>query len=315
MFYNSSRKDLFTNNHVNLLVNKQAVDIFSFLLPFVFILNSIVLFIFYFNQNAIILSLAVIQGSIGVFFLFLHFFSKVRYSPISVFCIYLFLTILVFVGSSIIKVQSGVSMYYFPLLISLFSAFDNEDHRNFRFAVIWIILVLFLIGNLFDLTLYYDEEIVKYYSYSTSFSIYFQCLIFVSASFYIFYRMNEGFNQQKVEIIGEEETLEKLKIESKEISEMGIDALRNLAKTSDIQLILLFKILYPQFHPNLLRCNENLSHELFRLCIYIKLGFSTKDIAEYSCQTFRSVQTKKNRLRKTFNLDSSIDLYDWVASF
>lgn len=41
----------------------------------------------------------------------------------------------------------------------------------------------------------------------------------------------------------------------------------------------------------------------------IWLGFSSKEIAQYTFVEHRSVQNKKNRLRKKLNISSDVDLY------
>ena len=49
--------------------------------------------------------------------------------------------------------------------------------------------------------------------------------------------------------------------------------------------------------------------EEFKFCFLLKLGFTTKDIAEYNNLAIRTVQTRKSRLRKNFDISSEVDLY------
>ena len=52
-----------------------------------------------------------------------------------------------------------------------------------------------------------------------------------------------------------------------------------------------------------------------RLCALIRLNLTSKEIAELTVRTFRSVNTAKTRLKKKFDLDSNTNLYDFLASF
>ena len=85
-----------------------------------------------------------------------------------------------------------------------------------------------------------------------------------------------------------------------------------LAIDNDAAFIPLFKQNFPYFYDNLKSFNKQMTGEEFKFCALLKLGFTTKDIAEYNHFTVRTVQTKKNRLRKSFNIPSEKDLYAWI---
>ncbi len=59
----------------------------------------------------------------------------------------------------------------------------------------------------------------------------------------------------------------------------------------------------------MLAINSNLSKSDLTFCAMIWLGFSSKQIAQYTFVEHRSVQNKKNRLRKKLNISSDVDLY------
>ena len=44
------------------------------------------------------------------------------------------------------------------------------------------------------------------------------------------------------------------------------------------------------------------------------LNFSTKDIANYTFVTTTSVQVRKNRMRKKYNIPSEVDFNEWFRS-
>jgi hypothetical protein len=57
-----------------------------------------------------------------------------------------------------------------------------------------------------------------------------------------------------------------------------------------------------------------MTQDEFKFCALLKLEFSTKEIAQYTHTTIRSVQTRKNRFRKSFKLSSEKDLYKWIEA-
>lgn len=87
-----------------------------------------------------------------------------------------------------------------------------------------------------------------------------------------------------------------------------------LAKNDDMSLIPKFNTVYPLFHDKLWALNPKLSALEYKCCILLFLKFSTKDIASSNHISVRSVQTRKNRLRKHFDLSADTDLYHWIAN-
>lgn len=74
----------------------------------------------------------------------------------------------------------------------------------------------------------------------------------------------------------------------------------------------LFERYFPDFKNDMLSRFSNASSKDIIFLGYLKLGFSTKEIAQYTFVTPKSVQMRKNRLRKKFNIPSEVDLYEWV---
>lgn len=97
----------------------------------------------------------------------------------------------------------------------------------------------------------------------------------------------------------------------------GDDALQlseilQLAKENSNDFYIRFYEYNPQFVTKLYNINPDLSNADIIFCMMIWLGFSSKEIAQYSFIEHRSVQTKKSRLRKKLNLDSEVDLYKFI---
>ncbi|MET3537195.1 helix-turn-helix transcriptional regulator [Chryseobacterium limigenitum] len=90
------------------------------------------------------------------------------------------------------------------------------------------------------------------------------------------------------------------------------EELIHLAVHSDPSFMNRFKELYPEFYDNLTSKYESLTLNDMKLCAFIKLNFSNKEIAEYDHISLRTVESKKYRLRKKLNLSGDIDFNKWV---
>lgn len=91
----------------------------------------------------------------------------------------------------------------------------------------------------------------------------------------------------------------------------SLDEIIELAKTNDVMFLKRFQEVYHEKTERLLKKHPDLTNTELTLCAMIFLNFSSKDIANYTFVEHRTVQTKKNRLRKKLNLPagSSLELY------
>ncbi|MEJ5102554.1 LuxR C-terminal-related transcriptional regulator [Chryseobacterium sp. MYb328] len=98
------------------------------------------------------------------------------------------------------------------------------------------------------------------------------------------------------------------------ISKEDFTELLDLAKGNDLKFIKRFEEINPGLFQNILKINPQLTKSELSLCAMIWLGFSSKDIADFTFIQHRSVQTKKGRLRKKLNISSETDLYSFFMS-
>lgn len=88
--------------------------------------------------------------------------------------------------------------------------------------------------------------------------------------------------------------------------------LRHLDTLGDTQADEEFKLFFGRVHPEFYRILEEKYPELtpkdMRLCAFLYLGLTTKEIAELTSREVRSVESARNRLRKKMGLDLSEDL-------
>lgn len=105
------------------------------------------------------------------------------------------------------------------------------------------------------------------------------------------------------------------KTEKRNLEHKVNDAFREvleLAKKNDPSFLARFKEVYPEFCERFLNLYPNIVASEFIFCAYLKLNFSTKEIARYTFVTERAIQVRKSRLRKKINIPSDEDLYIWI---
>lgn len=91
--------------------------------------------------------------------------------------------------------------------------------------------------------------------------------------------------------------------------------LLELAKSNDSSFLSRFKEVYPYFYNKLITNYPDLTNGQLQFCALLKLNFTTKEIAHYNNISVRSVETRKNRLRKQLDISSDIDLNKWMMDF
>ncbi|KMQ62243.1 hypothetical protein ACM40_08025 [Chryseobacterium sp. BLS98] len=145
---------------------------------------------------------------------------------------------------------------------------------------------------------------------SSLYYIIFIIILISSIIIYMIHHISKSREKLKDTLINkkEQESSElkrKLNNTHKELVELAIHA--------DPTFMNRFKELYPEFYNNLTSKYPNLNAGDIKLCAFLKLDFSNKQIAEYEHISVRTVESKKYRLRKKLELSKEIDLNKWVA--
>lgn len=138
----------------------------------------------------------------------------------------------------------------------------------------------------------------------------FFCIVLLAYLYYQNNRKSKVIIETK-EIISRKE--DETKVLERRISGVHEDLIQ-LAKNNDIGFLEKFHEVYPNVHQKLLKINPDLTRDNLVFCALLGLGFSSKDIAEFTFMQHRSVQIKKSRLRKKLNLGSDVDLYQFLKS-
>lgn len=137
-------------------------------------------------------------------------------------------------------------------------------------------------------------------------------LLFSIGAFYFVKRKRREFIVEKENIIQEKE-FENRDLKQK-INE-SFEEVVHLAKDNNPEFLTRFQEVYPDFSKNLLQINPNLVASELRFCALLFLNFSTKDISEYTFTSTKTVQNRKNSIRKKLNIASDEDLYVWFKNF
>lgn len=87
-----------------------------------------------------------------------------------------------------------------------------------------------------------------------------------------------------------------------------------MARDNDPLLLGRAKQLLPDFFTKLLSIEPNLTLLEQRFCVYLLLQFSTNEIANHTGISVKSVQNKKNRIRKRLFLNNAQDLYEFMKN-
>lgn len=84
---------------------------------------------------------------------------------------------------------------------------------------------------------------------------------------------------------------------------------------SDAEFKYYFEQVYNSFYENLLKAYPSLTSKDLRLCAFLRLGLSTKEIAVITFREVRSVESSRNRLRKKMNLPADTNLTEFFSRF
>ncbi len=261
-----------------------------------------------FANTAVFFTLLLISGGL----LFLFFFSTFHFKTHIQFIVYIVLALLFFYYSGTIDFRSGIIFYYFPLLSSVLIVFNGKHKVSFGIGIYVIVFVLFSVGHLLDFNFFESQYSDAVFIKSTRTISFIQSFIlmcfngfFVLNNYNILTRLYHKNVKRKL-------IVSNLKRQLNETTQDNIKLVMEMAMNNDVAFIPYFKQVFPDFYNKLIALNPNMSNEEFKLCAMLRLGFTTKDIAEYTYLSVRTVQGRKNRLRKSFDIPSETDLYYWI---
>lgn len=126
----------------------------------------------------------------------------------------------------------------------------------------------------------------------------------------VYYVYNKRITKKR-KIIEEKELETELLMKKMSVDD---ERLVSLARKNDPLFFNEYQNAYSELVGRLLEINPKLSANELSFCAMIQLGFSSKEIAQYGFMQHRSVQTKKNRLRKKLHIPSDVDIYFFLQN-
>ena len=138
-------------------------------------------------------------------------------------------------------------------------------------------------------------------------------LLIVVASGLFFYLRHR--TRLRLKVKDSQLEVHKLQHESllKKVNE-SFDELLVMAKDNHAQFWTRFQEIYPLFAQRLLHVNPKLKSSELTFCAYIYLGFTTKEIAEYTFKAIKTIEGNRYNIRKRLSLSPDIDLAVWIKN-
>jgi tetratricopeptide (TPR) repeat protein len=156
------------------------------------------------------------------------------------------------------------------------------------------------------------DEKKQYYSIIAIVCFLFFIAFFLGYKTFRKYKKEQKEKEQKEFVIEEKETqLTQLELKINDAFEEVLE----LAKKNDPAFLSRFKEVYSEFYEKLTSQFPQLTLSDIILCAHTKLNFSTKEIAQFTNASIRTVQSKKNRVRKKLDIESDVDLNKWMMGF
>ncbi|UIR56987.1 diguanylate cyclase [Sphingobacterium sp. SRCM116780] len=308
------RWDQICNNHISKEMNKlesiqmRITNQYVFLISIILFMNSIRYIWFGLTINFYVLF------SLSYIFFGLFLFKNLRFSPYILLTCCLLLTLLVFYFSSVGNFGNGVVLYYFALLSAVFFIFNDKKTIPFSIIIYLVVFFLFYFSHEYDFKIFKiqkRDDIL--FSKNQRLITFVQVFIIMTLNGYFAIKKNNMITELHLQVLRGESLISDLRKEFASENLINIDNIVKLAIGDNITFIPLFKQVFHQFYDNLILINPQMTNDEFKLCALLKLGFTTKDIANCSHISIRTVQTKKSRLRKSFNILSNTDLYIWIG--
>lgn len=305
---------LISNRHVEkdmdklLVVKIQLMNQYAFLISLIFILDAIRNLSFGYVVNCMVLF------GLGCLLFMLSWHTKI-YSNTKIALLALIgTTWIVFYSCSTAGFNNGIAPYYFAILFAALFIF-NECNRLYNIFVFLWVFILFYVVQLFDLDWFrevWGNQIC--FHKNTQVTLVQSVLLLAVNGYFIMLKNNElqKLYHQALHAIRPSNLHIR---QSENIILPSVEEAVKLARGGDAAFIATFQQIFPNFYRNLLQQNPEMTQEEFKFCAFLKLGFTTKDIANYNHLAIRTVQTRKSRLRKSFCIPPQEDLYSWVARF
>lgn len=219
----------------------------------------------------------------------------------------------------------NIDLYYFPIISSIPFLYNLKEDKRYVLTIIILTLLLMCFPTLIDFDFIIKSELILNKESNITFMKIANLLISFIALFvnlHLVYRKDEYI----FKIYSEKETLKENihELEGKYLNLMQkqfiinnintdeIDEIYKLAETNSSLYFDKFCILFPNFKNILVNINPELNFSELHFCSLIKLNFDTKKIAQILNLTVRAVESKKYRLKRKLDLNTDINIHEFI---
>jgi len=290
-----------------LLRLKKLFNVYSFALSLIFITNAL----FTFFHQLYYWSIACVIASI--FILHMLFSKKINYSFRFINTAYILFTIFIFYASSYFGLSADLDLYYVCLLL----CFPYSVNIKLQFKKITPILVFIFLELIINFStnhsLFFNKSLPNELQNNLHKISLFSTILCSLISIFLIFDMKVFVLKLYNKKIKTETKLQEF-VNKNNISADDLYDLNNLAKENSSLFFLKFTQTFPFFIIKLKKNYPLLTHNEILICAYLKLNYSTKEIAIYSNSSVRSIENKKYRIRKKINLDSKEDLGLFISN-
>lgn len=207
----------------------------------------------------------------------------------------------------------GILPYYFAILFAVFFIFCKKNTPYNIFVFIWVSVAFYLLSfsDFGQLSSDWNMDAIPIRSFHLTVI---QTIVLFAINGYFMTLKISKVHEIYQDVVTNKYEPVRIPLNSV-IEPSSLEYLVKLAQKDDLAFVLVFKETFPFFYDNLRLQKGEITKDEFKLCALLKLGFSTKEIANYNHLAIRSVQSKKARLRKSFKIPAEECLYGWVNQF
>lgn len=260
-------------------------------------------------------------GTSSLILLVTLFFTKLRFKRTVIFFTCVFITLIIFYFTSYSGVITGIYMYNFAFITAILFLFGSKE--IYCIIILYGLTILFFLINCFtDFKLFFNGKYHSEKLYTETLLISFietLTLLFING-IYLHKRFNLHLSilraryRLQIEISKKKISIERLETKLKKDLPYDIEDLILIARSSSSKFMPEFTKVFPTLFDQLREINPKVTSTEFKTLALIRLGFNTKDLANLEYVSIRTIETRKNRIRKNFGLSSKVNLYLWIRT-
>jgi DNA-binding CsgD family transcriptional regulator len=245
-----------------------------------------------------------------LFFSFITFFDFYKKTSVQYICILLLIFIVCYFGLN--RRLRYCNIFYVNIILSIIFIFDFKKDL-FKICTLFLFIIVGAGLNIFT-DWFHSGMLVTQKQYTALFTM-------AVILFFLFFVVDIIFIMRKKRMLDWYEYEYRYRKNGNEDQISGRDSVSiediNLLKSELYEdykgFLIHFQALFPIFYMKLKKL-ENASAADLEILSLIKLNYTTNEIAQITNSTIKSVESKKYRIRKKFNLSGTQDLYIWVDS-